>query len=67
MRNEPTSKVPTDLRIEVIGSEDREGFARVVLEAFEMPAELGSMVAGILGNQAGRRALHDLPDRERSG
>lgn len=49
--NEPPLSVRTDLRIDEIGIEDAEAFARVNLTAFDMPFELEPMSKGIIGKQ----------------
>ena len=47
--NEPAPSVPTDLRIESIGTEHANAYADVILRAFEMPPELGPFLSGNLG------------------
>lgn len=47
--NEAPLHVQTDLRVKAIGSEYGEDFSNVVLNAFEMPQELGQMVQGPIG------------------
>jgi hypothetical protein len=47
--NEPAPVIPTDLRVEMIGADQAEAFADVVLPAFGMPAVLRPLVKGIVG------------------
>lgn len=47
--NEPAPVVPTDLALRSIGQEYAGQFSDTVLAAFEMPAQLGPMIRGIVG------------------
>jgi hypothetical protein len=47
--DDPPIQVATDLRIEAIGNESGDDFARVALAAFEMPFELQPMLKGNIG------------------
>jgi hypothetical protein len=47
--NEPAPSVPSDLRIQSIGTEYADAFADVAITAFEMPPELSPFIKGIIG------------------
>jgi hypothetical protein len=47
--SEPVTEVPSAFRIESIGREHSAAFSDVVVNAFEMPPEIGPMVSGIVG------------------